>query len=377
MRTLILFQYPHHMKMLITLSDLLKEKGVDCDVICLRNYDFYHNSSIKGLTYLCRLAKIKNSLSNGFVKRYYCYFVDNILFRYLLKQYDKVDLHSYCDAIVPWSSLCQKWSVCYDITLWGSDVLRATDEELLDREAGYHYAHSIRGIKSLLSRLSIVFKGRYDGNMKEVYFGNSNYETIDALSNENSKEIAVRLGIKKNNKLTVTCGYNGLRAQQHSIMLNAIDKLPQANKEKIHLVIPMSYESVDSYKEEVLEQLNVIGVSFSILDKYLTIEELAALRKETDIAVNTQITDAFCAALKEHLYCENIVIIADWLDYPVYDTNHIFYIKSSAENLTDNIKYAIENYKELKVKTMENRPKLSQCTSWNAVIDGWYEAMKS
>ena len=363
--------------MLITLSDLLKERGIDCDVICLRNYDFYHSSNIKGLSYICRLAKIKHSISNGFVKSCYSYFVDNILFKYLLKRYDKVDLHSYCDAIVPWSSLCHKWGVCYDITLWGSDVLRATDEELLNREEGFHYAHSIRGIKNLLSRLSILFNGRYDGKMKEVYFGNSNYETIDALSNEKSTEIAVQLGIEKNNKLTVTCGYNGLRAQQHSIMLSAIDRLPQASKEKIHLVIPMSYASVDSYKEEVLQQLIVMGISFSIIDKFLTIEELAALRKRTDIAINMQTTDAFCAALKEHLYCDNIVIIADWLDYPLYDANHIYYIKSSVENLTDNIKYAIENYKELKVKTIENRYKLRQLTSWNAVMDGWYEAMKS
>ena len=363
------------MKMLITLSDLLKEKGVDCDIICLRNYDFYHNSSIKGLTYLCRLAKIKNSLSNGFVKRYYCYFVDNILFRYLLKQYDKVDLHSYCDAIVPWSSLCRKWNVSYDITLWGSDVLRATDEELNNREDGFHNAHTIRGIKNLLSRLSIVYNGRYDEKMKEVYFGNSNYATIDALPNEKSKEIAVLLGIKKNDKLTITCGYNGLRAQQHFIMLSAIDKLPQIVKEKIHLVIPMTYESNDSYRKEVTEQLKNMNISFSIIDKFLTIEELAALRKQTDIAINTQISDAFCAALKEHLYCDNIVIIADWLDYPVYDTNHIFYIKSSVENLTDNIKNAIENYQELKAKTKNNHHILSLCTSWNAVIEGWYEAM--
>ena len=78
--------------MLITLSDLLKEKGVNCDVICLRNYDYYHNSRIKGLNGICRLSKIKNSISNGFVKRYYCYFVDNILFRYLRRKiyYEKM-----------------------------------------------------------------------------------------------------------------------------------------------------------------------------------------------------------------------------------------------------------------------------------------------
>ena len=104
---------------------------------------------------------------------------------------------------------------------------------------------------------------------------------------------------------------------------------------------------------------------------------MASLRKQTDIAINTQTTDAFCAALKEHLYCDNIVIIADWLDYPVYDMNQIYYIKSSKENLTDNIKYAIDNYETLKVKAMENRYKLYRCTSWNAVIEGWYEVMKS
>ncbi|MBE6330735.1 MAG: hypothetical protein E7070_00305 [Bacteroidales bacterium] len=364
------------MKMLITLSDLLKEKGIECDVVCVRNYDFYHNSSVKGISCICRMARYKNSFSNGYFKKCYISFIDKIAFKYLLKQYDKVDLHSYCDVIVQWSSLCHKWGVCYDITLWGSDVLRATDAELYDREEGFRHAHSIRGIKSLLSRLSLVFNGRYDEKMKEVYFGNSNYETIDALSNDKSKEIAVRLGVKKNNKLTVTCGYNGLRAQQHSIMLSAIDKLPLSDKEKIHLVIPMSYASIDSYKEQVLQQLSVMGISFSIIDKFLTIEELASLRKQTDIAINMQTTDAFCAALKEHIYCGNVVVIGDWLDYPIYDSNNIFYIKSSLSHLCETIKQTIDNFDEIKVHTTGNRIKLLKCTSWQAVLDGWVNAMK-
>ena len=361
--------------MLITFSNLLKGKGIECDVVCLRNFEYYHNSSAVGISFVCRLAKYKNTIKNDLVRRYYIRFIDRFLFKYLFRQYDLVDLHSYCDEVAKWSSPCKEWGVRYDITVWGSDVLRASAATMEEREEGYKFARSIRGSKNLLNRLSEVYVGRYDDKMREVYFGNSNYETIDELSNKESEEIAFRLGIKKNNKLTITCGYNGLKAQQHFIILHAIDKLPQSDKEKIHLVVPMSYELQNSYEDEVRQQLNGMGVSYSILDKFLTSKELATLRKQTDIAINMQTTDAFCAALKEHLYCGNIVIIADWLDYPMYGDNQIYYIKSSVDNLMGNIRDAIENYKERKVNTIGNRQKLNQCTSWGAVIDGWYAAI--
>ena len=106
MRILILFQYPHHMKMLITFSNLLKGKGIECDVVCLRNFEYYHNSSAVGISFVCRLAKYKNTIKNDLVRRYYIRFIDRFLFKYLFRQYDLVDLHSYCDEVAKWSSPC-------------------------------------------------------------------------------------------------------------------------------------------------------------------------------------------------------------------------------------------------------------------------------
>ena len=91
----------------------------------------------------------------------------------------------------------------------------------------------------------------------------------------------------------------------------------------------------------------------------------------------TQTTDAFCGALQDHLYCENVVIIADWLDYPEYDNNNVFYIKTSKEDLYNNILYSIEHYEELKEKTQSNKEKLKKLTSWSNVLPAWIEAMKS
>ncbi len=376
MRTLVLFQYPHHMKMLITFSNLLKGKGIECDVVCLRNFEYYHNSSAVGISLVCRLAKYKNTIKNDLVRRYYIRFIDRFLFKYLFRQYDLVDLHSYCDEVARWSSPCKEWGVRYDITVWGSDVLRASDTAMKEREEGYKYARSIRGSRNLLDCLSKVYGGRYDDKMREVYFGNSNYEAIDTISEEQMKEIAQKLEITKPNKLTVTCGYNGSREQQHSLILNAVNMLPKNVKGRIHLVIPMSYCSLDTYKEELLLQVEKIGVTYTIIDKFLTIQELATLRRKTDIAINIQTTDAFCAALKEHIYCGNVVVIGEWLDYPIYDSNNIYYIKSSLSHLYETIKQTIDNFDEIKSHTIGNRIKLLKCTSWQAVLDGWVYAMK-
>ena len=376
MRALILFQYPHHFHMLITFSNLLNGKGIECDVVCLRNLEYYHNSRVVGISLVCQLAKFKDKIKNDFVRRYYSRFIDRVLFKHLFRQYDLVDLHSYCDEVARWSSPCKEWGVRYDITVWGSDVLRASAAAMEEREDGYKFARLIRGSKNLLNRLSEAYAGRYDDKMREVYFGNSNYGAIDAITEEQMKEIAQKLEISKPNKLTVTCGYNGSREQQHSLILNAVSMLPKYDKEKIHLVIPMSYCLNDTYKEELLCQLEKIGVTYTMIEKFLTIQELASLRLKTDIAINIQTTDAFCAALKEHLYCGNVVVIGDWLDYPIYDSNNIYYIKSSLSHLYDTIKQTIDNFEEIKVHTTGNRIKLLKCTSWQAVLDGWVNAMK-
>lgn len=363
--------------MMEKMSVLLLENGIENDVICFPNFELIHNSRNTFICLICRISSWRNSIRPYRLRKIFVLFFNNVLMKKLFKSYDKIDFHSYLRDNLFWSKACVKWSVKYDITIWGSEVLRASDEELKDLEWGYANANCIRGVDKILNRLSLVYDGKYDGKMIKTYFGNTNFELFDSMTNTQVEKIAQNLFIKKPDKLTVTCGYNGLREQQHTIIIDAIRKLPSEIKEKMHLVFPMTYGLNAEYRKELNILLESAGVSYTVLDRFLSTEELASLRLASDIIINTQTTDAFCAAIQDHLYCGGVLIIADWLEYPQYDDKEVFYFKASLETLSDTIMKSVVHFEEIKEKTKENKCKLRQLTSWNVAIGRWIDAMKA
>lgn len=377
MRVLLLYPYPNHRRMMETFSLLLRNTGIYNDVICVRNFDWIHNSDIPVIKVFEKLSHLQNSFRPYRYRDKYISLFNNIIMKHLFSLYDKVDIHAFRAENLYWAKKCNDWNIKYDITLWGSEVLRATEQEIKNVEWGYEGANSIKALYKILKRLSNVFNHKYDYKTHLVYFGNTNYDIIDNIPIEKANRIATNLGIKISKRITVTCGYNGMPPQQHRIIIDALQKLPKETKQNIHVVIPMTYGFNDSYYQEIKNVLNISGLSYIILLQFLKPEELAALRITSDIVINTQTTDAFCGALQDHLYCKNTVIIADWLDYPEYDNNNVFYIKTSIENLFNNILYSIEHYEDLKEKTRSNKEKLKKLTSWSYVLPAWVEAMKS
>lgn len=376
MRVLLLYIYPNHKRTMETMSSLLREHGIYNDVICVRNFDWIHNSDLHIIPLFKKLSKLQNTFRPyRFREKYISFFNQNIM-KLLFSFYDKVDIHAFRFENLFWTRKCIDWKIKYDITLWGSEVLRASEQELLDVEWGYREANSIRGIENMFHRLSKVFEHKYEDKMIKTYFGNTNYNVINNVSIEKAYDIAKTLGIKLPDKYTLTCGYNGHPQQQHSIIIEALQQLPETGKQKIHVVIPMTYGFDESYYQEIKQKIDATGISYIILKRYLKPEELAALRITPDIVINTQTTDAFCGALQEHLYCKNIVIIGDWLEYPQYDDNDVFYIKASKDSLNRKIQYALDNIDLLKNKTFHNTPRLKNLTSWDTVMPTWVKAMK-
>ena len=377
MRVLLLYPYPHHRRMMETFSLLLRNADIYNDIICVRDFNWIHNSDIPVIKVFEKLSHLQNNFRPYRYRDKYVSLFNNKIMKLLFSLYDKVDIHAFRAENLFWAKVCHEWNIKYDITLWGSEVLRATDQEIKDVEWGYEGAKSIRSIAKMTNRLSNIFNHKYDYKMFNTYFGNTNYDIIDKISFKQADILANNLGIKIPGKLIVTCGYNGHPQQQHDIMIEVLKKLPSHIKGRINVVVPMTYGLNESYYQEIKKKLDNIDINHIILKKFLKPEELAALRITSDIVINTQTTDAFCSALQDHLYCKNVVIIADWLDYPEYDNNNVFYIKTSIENLYNNILYSIEHYEELKEKTQSNKEKLKKLTSWSNVLPAWVEAMKS
>lgn len=376
MKVLLCYQHVHHARMVRKLSDLLKENGVENDALCFCNYELIHNSNDLLVTFICSLFRFLNRINSKKIRNICQPIIPHILMRLLLKRYDKIDFQSYWGDNLNWSYTCYTWGIKYDITVWGSEVLRASDESLLMIEDGYKHANAIRAVDKILDRLSSVYQGRYNQKMIKAYFGNSNYDVIDALEKNKSFSLAQKLRIRVPGKLTVTCGYNGVKEQQHLLILDSISGLSQFHKDQIHLVIPMTYELDNEYLLVIKQKLDSIDVSYTILDSFLSTEELASLRKESDIVINAQTTDAFCGAIQDHLYCGCVLIIADWLDYPQYDNNDVYYIKTSRDKMTSDIEFAITNFDSLKEKTNSNVSKLRTLSSWDSVMKMWVYAAK-
>ena len=158
------------------------------------------------------------------------------------------------------------------------------------------------------------------------------------------------------------------------MIIDSIKQLPLKLKDKIHIVVPMTYSANKGYIDSINTYLCSIGVSYKIITSFLSPKQLALLRQLSNIVINAQTTDAFCGALQEFLYCGNIVMIAEWLNYPLYDRNDVFYIKFSRENLTEKLKQIIENYTLFVNQTKDNQTKIYDIVSWNNVIPIWLKA---
>ena len=298
-------------------------------------------------------------------------YLKNTIIRRLILNYDLIDFHAYTTAYNPLMKFCVKNQILFDITNWGSDVKRASQRSLELQRYGYEHCRCINSADSLHIERHHQFMNDFNSKERVLYFGNSDFEEIDKLEDKTVQNIKVKLCGQNTNKMIIVCGYNGSIHQNHIEMIESIYALPKQKRDKIHLVIPMTYGATADYLNEVQSKLNQSGLSYTILNTYLSTEDNAALRRFADIVVNIQDTDALAGSLMDHLYCGNVCIFGEWLNYIPYDRNHVFYLKTSRQALSEKIDYAIEHYWELKEMCVNNHDILKENFSWNKIIDKW------
>jgi glycosyltransferase involved in cell wall biosynthesis len=67
----------------------------------------------------------------------------------------------------------------------------------------------------------------------------------------------------------------------------------------------------------------------------------------------------------------NLLVVGDWLPYQILDENGIFVRRTSLEDLTTNIKWAIDNYLSMQETLKKNQAKMYQLSSWKYVSEKW------
>lgn len=361
-KILIIYPFANQENLVSNMVLSLRENHVIVDGFNSSNYKFIEPSHVNIPFHLKILSKIISLPIFKIKGLVYKIFNRKNMIIKLAKDYDIIDFHvlhrQYDDIIFKLIN-----TKIVKLTIWGSDFYRADNIRREQQRPIYQKCDRIQILTSSMKSDFLNYYKDFEDKIDVVNFGVSQFDVIDKV------EKTIFSKSKKNqkyfNKRLIVCGYNGIEAQQHNLIIDAINNLDQITQEKIFLVFPMTYGGDKKYKFELESRLKKTGIPFKILKTHLSKEEVALLRLESDIVINIQLTDAFSASLQEHLYAENLLLVGDWLPYSILDDNHIYYKKSSLKNLSIEIADCIENFQLYQKKTKHNKNKMHELSSWH------------
>ena len=374
-KVLLVYSYYIHHKMVERLASEMGAFGVTIDILCTDNYRMMRLSGIRFSPVVESCLRLLASC--GFLRRrkFSRKLFSDKLFRRIASQYDLVDFHVCIPSRLPLMKACTELGVPYDVMLWGSDILRATPEEISRMEYAYSGCRYIKAATSLQAAVSEKYGGRYDHKFRTVYLGVGDFDAIDAVKDSTVSALHESITANKEDVI-IACGYNAHRPQQHLRIIDCLASLPEDVKSRLVLLLQMTYPSDPEYIGMVEEAASRHGLRYKLFDKHLSDEEVAAVRKLCDVVVNMQITDAFSASLQGHIYAGGILLAGEWLDYPVLDNNGIYYIKVNFDTLTGTVADVLARMDYYESQCAGNPAKMRAQTSWQAVSGKWAECYR-
>lgn len=274
------------------------------------------------------------------------------------------------------SYIWKKFSGKIIMTYWGSDIFRLTDRQynqnLLIKADAITFMS-----KELKIKFQNIYGNKFNSKLHIIDFGVSGYDVLNTINRNNVSRESNRqhFSIPKN-KICIMAGYNASPGQQHLQIIEAVGKLPDALRRKIHLLLQYSYNYTESnkYYASIQEVLKHSNFSWSIIDKFMDDYECAQLRSIVDIFIHAQITDALSASMLEYIYAGALVINGSWLHYPELDSRGIFYLKfDTFEELTSLLENVLSTDGWPSFDPFINRTALHKMNSWNAVKQNWLQ----
>lgn len=263
------------------------------------------------------------------------------------------------------------------LTYIGSDLLRSSNERLQSVDKSIRKADEIVVMtKELKDRFLSVYGSEMSNKVDIIDMGDVAFAEIDLVRHQKQSQKNFLVGVEQSHKVIVTIGYNANMAQQQDKVLVALSGLPSEYKEKICIVLPMTYQRNDiNYINRVEKLAESSGISYVVLSKFMNDKEIATLCVATDIFINAQITDALSNSMLEQLYAGSLVLNAEWLRYSFLEELDInFNAFSSIDFIPNEIcKYIDDNQF---IPKNENFLRLKEQCSWDGCLKKWELLMK-
>lgn len=381
-KVLVLYVYDNQHEFVETTTSLMLSKGVLIDALCVPTYRYFKNSGMHwpGIVYLAAffINRLHFPKFDSFMYKAF----GNKIIKSLITKYDLIDFQSFPSSQYELANYCKRIGKEYLIYFWGSDLLRASEDDMKRLIGPLQNSKKIRLNGKMRDKLctfcdteSIGLESKFTGAINGITAGHKDISLFDSMTGNDVILINDKLGNEYHDKLLVAIGYNGSRAQNHAKVLNILTQLPLDVKKTIHLIIPMTYGTPDGYLNEIKELVAKSGVTYVILHDYLTNKEVCALRAITNIFIMVQDTDGFAASVRAHLYCQNVCLFGEWLEYPIRDED-VFYIKVNWDNLAKRLTDTVKHYKVYHDKSLPNKKGVYPFMSWDNYVGMMSELYK-
>lgn len=253
-------------------------------------------------------------------------------------------------------------------SIWGSDMFRNKSNSFIS-------TCEISDILTFTSKDSIdFFKSKYNWTKENINlcpFGLAPLEHLKKL-NKTKTECKVDLNLNPE-KIVITVGYNMAPEQQHLEILDQfLDKKLLKLKDKVQIVLPITYGGSINYKKNLLRKLNKLPFEYKVFDSYLSDNDVAEIRKASDIMLQFQITDQLSGSMLEYIYANNVVITGGWLPYDnLKENKYWFYDVEMIKDIKSLIPHIIANYESINDQTRNNQKLVGTDYSWNNTIKNW------
>lgn len=290
------------------------------------------------------------------------------------KKYDIIHIHYIEHRLIKNADfLAKNISGKLIITIWGSDFYRNNEINrekllpLLQRADNISFENP-----EMLNEFVGYYKNKFNVDFKRltvVRFGLAPLEDLEMLK-LNKLECKTELNIPGEN-ITICIGYNASLGQQHIEILESLGKINKEIRDKLYLILPITYGGNTEYIEKIIEKLYSLNFKYRVFTDFLSNYQVAVLRMASDYFINLQITDQLSGSMLEHLYAGNIIITGSWLPYDILTVMGIDLVRIDKVNEVGPAIEKLISEKYHQKEQTDNKNIIYNFSSWGNRIKDW------
>lgn len=344
----------------VHLFDLPTVTLFDHDLKCLKQFK-------RPLKFLDRIPKL------GYAIKLFMYVR---CFRTFSKKYDLCHIHYNYDLYSDIPRTIRKIAPLLVISIYGSDFLRRTLSQKRKQTKIYEKADLISFLTEQTQLHFIDFYGeKFRKKTRILRLGLRVLDAMDKISKETITDSRKALNIDPDS-IVISCGFYAAPEQNHWPVIESLLKIKKELPKNALFVFPLTY-GYRKIKEEIKNLVKGSNLNYLIFDRFMSDEEIARLRRSTDIAVNVQQTDHLSGSFLEYLYAHSIVICGSWLPYDILVDKGVFFLTvDSPQETGRKIIDTITHIKELRKKTVKNPQLVTDISRWDINMKKWIQAYK-